>query len=113
MVGRRHAWHQAAASFSGYMDSRLKNRHDACRTAWNRQLPGFPELAAGGTPFAWKTKASNSARGARGQTEGDVMNRLFTISTAAFAMSAAMATTAFAVPVTFGTNWLAQAEHGG
>jgi NitT/TauT family transport system substrate-binding protein len=41
------------------------------------------------------------------------MNRLFTISTAAFAVSAAMATSAFAVPVTFGTNWLAQAEHGG
>ena len=41
------------------------------------------------------------------------MNRLLSISTAAFAMSAAMATTAFAVPVTFGTNWLAQAEHGG
>ena len=41
------------------------------------------------------------------------MNRLFTISTAAFAISTAMATSAFAVPVTFGTNWLAQAEHGG
>src|SRR5690349_22153361 len=60
-----------------------------------------------------KPKRRISAHGARGQTEGDVMNRLFTISTAAFAMSAAMATTAFAVPVTFGTNWLAQAEHGG
>lgn len=41
------------------------------------------------------------------------MNRLLSISTAVVAMSAAMATTAFAVPVTFGTNWLAQAEHGG
>ena len=41
------------------------------------------------------------------------MNRLFEISTAAFAISAAMATSAFAAPVTFGTNWLAQAEHGG
>ena len=41
------------------------------------------------------------------------MNRLFEISTAAFAISAAMATSALAVPVTFGTNWLAQAEHGG
>ena len=41
------------------------------------------------------------------------MNRVLKISTAAFAIAAASATSAFAVPVTFGTNWLAQAEHGG
>ncbi|MDQ2634296.1 MAG: ABC transporter substrate-binding protein [Pseudomonadota bacterium] len=41
------------------------------------------------------------------------MHRLLSISTAVFAISAAMSTAAFAVPVTFGTNWLAQAEHGG
>jgi NitT/TauT family transport system substrate-binding protein len=41
------------------------------------------------------------------------MNRLLSISTTAFAMAAATATSAFAVPVTFMSNWLAQAEHGG
>ena len=41
------------------------------------------------------------------------MTRFLTISAAAFAIAAASATGALAVPVTFGTNWLAQAEHGG
>lgn len=41
------------------------------------------------------------------------MNRFLSISTAALAIAAAGATSAFAAPVTFGTNWLAQAEHGG
>ncbi len=41
------------------------------------------------------------------------MTRILTISAAAFAIAAASATGALAVPVTFGTNWLAQAEHGG
>src|SRR5687767_957262 len=80
----------------------------------NRRLSGFPKPAAGGTPLASKTKVSNfRAPVARGQKEGDVMNRFLSISTAAIAIAAATATSAFAVPVTFGTNWLAQAEHGG
>jgi NitT/TauT family transport system substrate-binding protein len=80
----------------------------------NRRFSGFPKPAAGGTPLASKTKVSNfRAPAARGQKEGDVMNRFLKISTAAFAIAAATATSAFAVPVTFGTNWLAQAEHGG
>ncbi len=41
------------------------------------------------------------------------MKRLLSISAAAAAVLAAGATGASAVPVTFGTNWLAQAEHGG
>ena len=41
------------------------------------------------------------------------MNRLLKISAAALTLATASATTAFAVPVTFGTNWFAQAEHGG
>jgi NitT/TauT family transport system substrate-binding protein len=50
---------------------------------------------------------------ARGQKEGDVMTRLLSISTAAFAITAASVASALAVPVTFMSNWLAQAEHGG
>src|SRR5688572_26486405 len=109
MVGRRRTWHQAAASFSGNMDLRLKNRHDAHRTAWRLAPSASRKVATGGMCLAWKTKVSNSARIAQGQTEGDVMNRLLSISTTAFAMAVATATSAFAVPVTFGTNWLAQA----
>lgn len=41
------------------------------------------------------------------------MNRFLWVSTAAFALVATGATGAMAEPVTFGTNWLAQAEHGG
>jgi NitT/TauT family transport system substrate-binding protein len=41
------------------------------------------------------------------------MNRTFSISAGAFAVIAASTTGALAEPVTFGTNWLAQAEHGG
>ncbi len=41
------------------------------------------------------------------------MNSFVKISAAAIALSAIGASSALAVPVTFGTNWLAQAEHGG
>ena len=41
------------------------------------------------------------------------MNRTFSISAGAFAVIAASTAGALAEPVTFGTNWLAQAEHGG
>ena len=41
------------------------------------------------------------------------MNRNFSISAGAAAILAASASFALAEPVTFGTNWLAQAEHGG
>ncbi len=41
------------------------------------------------------------------------MNRFLSLSTAALALLAAGATAASAESVTFGTNWLAQAEHGG
>lgn len=41
------------------------------------------------------------------------MNGTFSICASAFAFIAASAAGALAEPVTFGTNWLAQAEHGG
>jgi NitT/TauT family transport system substrate-binding protein len=41
------------------------------------------------------------------------MNRFLSLSTATLALLAAGATVASAEAVTFGTNWLAQAEHGG
>ena len=41
------------------------------------------------------------------------MNRFLKISAGAAALVAASASAAFAVPATFATNWLAQAEHGG
>ena len=50
---------------------------------------------------------------AGGSNEGGVMNRNFSISAGAAAILAASVSLAIAEPVTFGTNWLAQAEHGG
>lgn len=41
------------------------------------------------------------------------MHCVFRIAAAATALSGASVSWALAVPVTFGTNWLAQAEHGG
>src|ERR1700754_4623237 len=41
------------------------------------------------------------------------MNRFLKISASVAALVTASGSAAFAVPVTFGTNWLAQAEHGG
>ena len=41
------------------------------------------------------------------------MQKFLMISASAAAFAAASVTSALAVPVTFGTNWLAQAEHGG
>ncbi len=41
------------------------------------------------------------------------MHKVLLISASAIATIAVSATGALAVPVTFGTNWLAQAEHGG
>ena len=41
------------------------------------------------------------------------MHRFLMISASAVALAATSATSVMAEPVTFGTNWLAQAEHGG
>ena len=41
------------------------------------------------------------------------MHRFLMISASAVALAATSATGVLAEPVTFGTNWLAQAEHGG
>jgi NitT/TauT family transport system substrate-binding protein len=68
---------------------------------------------ASGTPLASNISVSTPAQSREDKLRVTFMNRLLSISTAAFVIAAASATTALAVPVTFGTNWLAQAEHGG
>jgi NitT/TauT family transport system substrate-binding protein len=78
--------------------------------------PGFP-ARPGRRPVARLLLGNQALKfpraGARGQQRVTSMNRLLSISTAAFAIAAASASGAVAEPVTFMTNWLAQAEHGG
>jgi NitT/TauT family transport system substrate-binding protein len=76
-------------------------------------LPRPDTESAGGTPLALNISVSTPAQSREDKLRVTIMNRLLSISTAAFAIAATSATAAFAVPVTFGTNWLAQAEHGG
>lgn len=62
----------------------------------------------------YKQENTNVRVPGAGSTEGDVMKRFLELSTTAIAFAAAGVANAGAQEaVTFGTNWLAQAEHGG